>query len=122
MVESTFKTMYLVSKSDLDNNNNFKLSLQNKDICDGGLNVSVKPIKTRMNNKPESKKTSNPYFDNNSENGDDDKPALPGKGEQAYRYSRPTMRTVGTNTATDQQHEQNYDNEDKMTRKSWLQK
>ena len=113
MVESTFKTMYLVSKSDLDNNNNFKLSLQNKDICDGGLNVSVKPIKTRMNNKPESKKTSNPYFDNNSENGDDDKPALPGKREQAYRYSRPTMRTVGTNTATNQQHEQNYDNEDK---------
>ena len=63
MIESTFKTMYLVSKSDLDNDNNFKLSLQNKDICDGGLNVSVKPIKTRMNNKPESKKTSNPHFD-----------------------------------------------------------
>ena len=109
MIESTFKTMYLVSKSDLDNNNNFKLSLQNKDICDGGLNVSVKPIKTRMNNKPESKKTSNPYFDNNSENGDDDKPALPGKREQAYRYSRPTMRTVGTNTATNQQHDRDED-------------
>ena len=114
MVESTFKTMYLVSKSDLDNNknNNFKLSLQNKDICDGGLNVSVKPIKTRMRNKPESKKTSNPCLDNNSENGDDDKPALPGKREQEYRYSRPAMRTVATNTATNQQHEKHDDNEE----------
>ena len=59
MVETTFKTMYLVSKSDLDNleNNNFKLSLQNKNICDGGMNVSVKPIKTRAQNKPPTKKT-----------------------------------------------------------------
>ena len=91
MVETTFKTMYLVSKSDLDNDNNFKLSLQNKDICDGGLNVSVKPIKTRMRNKPESKKTSNSYLDDNSENGDDDKPGLPGNTEQEYRYDRPAM-------------------------------
>ena len=113
MTESTFKTMYLVSKSDLDNDNNFKLSLQNKDICDGGLNVSVKPIKTRMRNKPESKKTSNSYLDDNSENGNDDKPALPGNTEQEYRYDRPAMRTVGTNTVTNQQHEKNDDNEDK---------
>ena len=49
MVGSAFKTMYLVSKSDIDNNvkKNFKLSLQNKDICDGGMSVSVRPIKKR---------------------------------------------------------------------------
>ena len=55
MVGSTFKTMYLISKSDIDNNvkKNFKLSLQNKDICDGGMSVSVRPIKSRkIRNKP----------------------------------------------------------------------
>ena len=41
--------MYLVNKHDLDSklNKNFSLSLQNKDVCQGGLNVSVKPIKTK---------------------------------------------------------------------------
>ena len=108
MAESTFKTMYLVSKSDLDNKekSNFKLSLQNKDICDGGMNVSVKPIKTRMRNKPQTKKPSNPYLDNISENENDDNPALAGKREQPYIYSTPAMRTVGTNTAANQQHEE----------------
>ena len=55
MVGTAFKTMYLVSKSNIDNNvkKNFKLSLQNKDICDGGMSVSVKPIKKRsIGNKP----------------------------------------------------------------------
>ena len=55
MVGSAFKTMYLVSKSEIDNNvkKNFKLSLQNKDICDGGMSVSVRPIKKRrIRNKP----------------------------------------------------------------------
>ena len=55
MVESAFKTMYLVSKSNIDNNvkKNFKLSLQNKDICDEGMSVSVRPIKKRrIRNKP----------------------------------------------------------------------
>ena len=55
MVGSTFKSMYLLSKSDIDNNvkKNFKLSLQNKDICDGGMSVSVRPIKSRkIRNKP----------------------------------------------------------------------
>ena len=49
MAGDTFKTMYLVSKSHLNHNSNdlFKLSVQNKDICDGGMNVSVKPIKPR---------------------------------------------------------------------------
>ncbi len=26
---------------------NFSLSVRNKDVCEGGLNVSVKPIKTK---------------------------------------------------------------------------
>ena len=49
MNNKTFKTMYLVNKHDLDSklNKNFSLSLQNKDVCQGGLNVSVKPIKTK---------------------------------------------------------------------------
>ena len=64
MAESTFKTMYLVSKSDLDINakNNFRLSLQNKDICDGGMNVSVKPIKTRLRNKTQINKKKRTVF------------------------------------------------------------
>ena len=59
MVGSAFKTMYLVSKSEIDNNvkKNFKLSLQNKDICDGGMSVSVRPIKRRrIGNKPKAGK------------------------------------------------------------------
>ena len=65
MARSTFKTMYLVSKSDLENRNdnnakkNFKLSLQNRDICDGGMSVSVKPIKTRVRKKQKVEKTTN---------------------------------------------------------------
>ena len=104
MAESTFKTMYLVSKSDLDNNakNNFKLSLQNKDICDGGMNVSVKPIKTRLRNKTQINKTSDLYLDNNRENEDGDNHAMSGKREQ---YSRPTVRSAGTNTTINQQYE-----------------
>ena len=113
MVESTFKTMYLVSKSDLHKNetNNFKLSLQNKDICDGGVNLSVKPIKTRIRNKP-SQKTSNPHLDNESENDEYDDPALHGKREQEHRYSRPAVQTVGTNTETNQQHQKDDSNEE----------
>ena len=49
MNNNTFKTMYLMNKHDLDSkfNKNFSLSVQNKDVCQGGLNVSVKPIKTK---------------------------------------------------------------------------
>lgn len=49
MNNKTFKTMYLVNKYDLDRNldKNFSLSVRNKDVCEGGLNVSVKPIKTK---------------------------------------------------------------------------
>ena len=53
MSSSTFKSMYLVGKNDIDKNSSkdFKLSLQNKDICDGGVNVSIKPVKKRQEKK-----------------------------------------------------------------------
>ena len=78
MAGSTFKTMYLVSKSDLDNNNrndnnvkkNFKLSLQNRDICDGGMSVSVKPIKTRVR-KQKVEKTTNVQLDDIDSDGEE---------------------------------------------------
>lgn len=52
MSPSTFKSMYLISKNDFENNSSrdFKLSLENKDICDGGVNVSIKPAKSRKAN------------------------------------------------------------------------
>ena len=126
MVETTFKTMYLVSKSDLDNleNNNFKLSLQNKNICDGGMNVSVKPIKTRAQNKPPTKKTGKLHLGNDdSENGDEVDTNLPGKQVQTVGTNTATnqvqtvgtntatnqVQTVGTNTATNQQHDRDED-------------
>ena len=78
MTRSTFKTMYLVSKSDLENRNdrkakkNFKLSLQNRDICDGGMSVSVKPIKTRVRNKQNIEKLTNVQLDaTDSEDGNE---------------------------------------------------
>ena len=82
MVGSTFKTMYLVSKSEVDNNTkkNFKLSLQNKDICNGGMSVSVKPIKTRKRHKHKVEKSVKPlkrsddksYYDDDVDDDDDD--------------------------------------------------
>ena len=50
MSPSTFKSMYLMSKHDLETNSSrdFKLSLENKDICEGGVNVSIKPVKNRI--------------------------------------------------------------------------
>ena len=52
MSPSTFKSMYLISKNDFEINSSrdFKLSLENKDICDGGVNVSIKPVKNRKAN------------------------------------------------------------------------
>ena len=94
MVGSTFKTMYLVSKSDIDNNTkkNFKLSLQNKDICDGGMSVSVKPIKTRKQSKDEKSEQSlirhDKFYDNAEEHEDDDGSNF----KQKYRYSQPTKQ------------------------------
>jgi hypothetical protein len=51
MNDSTFKTMYLLSKSDLQRNegDKFKLTLENEYICENGLNVSVKPLRPRKN-------------------------------------------------------------------------
>ena len=76
MVGSTFKTMYLVSKSEVDNNTkkNFKLSLQNKDICNGGMSVSVKPIKTRKRHKTKVEKSMKPLkrSDDDDDDADDD--------------------------------------------------
>ena len=94
MARSTFKTMYLVSKSDLENRNynnakkNFKLSLQNRDICDGGMSVSVKPIKTRVRNKQKAENTTNVQLDvSDSEDGDEQISALPEKKIQQYPYA-----------------------------------
>ena len=87
MVGSTFKTMYLVSKSDVDNSlkNNFKLSLQNNDICDGGMSVSVKPIKTRKKSKDEK---SDKFYDDDEEDEDGGFSNF----KQQYRYSKPTKQ------------------------------
>ena len=60
MSGTSFKTMYLVNKSFLDQNQNFKLSIRNKDICQEGMNVTVKPIRQR---KP---KIGNPNMANGS--------------------------------------------------------
>ena len=94
MARSTFKTMYLVSKSDLENRNynnakkNFKLSLQNRDICDGGMSVSVKPIKTRVRNKQKAENTTNVQLDvSDSEDDDEQISALPEKKIQQYPYA-----------------------------------
>merc|ERR1712240_440156 len=51
MNESSFKTMCLVNKNILDGQKNFKLSIQNKDICTNGMNVMVRPIKQRKSKR-----------------------------------------------------------------------
>ena len=110
MAGSTFKTMYLVSKSDLENrkrndNNakkNFKLSLQNRDICDGGMSVSVKPIKTRVRNKQTAEKTTNVQLDvSGSEDSDEQIPALPEKKTQ--QYARFKAQSTESNPKTKRQ-------------------
>ena len=92
MAGSTFKTMYLVSKSDIDNNSlkkNFKLSLQNNDICDGGMSVSVKPIKTRE--KPKEKKSVQ-SFKRGDDDDDEDEDGGFSNFKQQYGYSKPTKQ------------------------------
>ena len=65
MNSDSFKTMYLISKNELDRLGNkdeterieddrFKLSLENKNLCEDGVNLSVKPIKVKT------RKTKNP--------------------------------------------------------------
>ena len=75
MNDSTFKTMYLVDKNFIDDQKRFKLSIQNKDICTNGLNVTVKPIKRRK---------SKDHQDNDGDNGDTDKRTNDNKKEQQY--------------------------------------
>ena len=85
MSPSTFKSMYLISKHDFEkkSSRDFKLSLENKDICDGGVNVSIKPVKNRKANikyiSPEkeqfdyspSQKQNNGYIKKNSGKSDE---------------------------------------------------
>ena len=110
MARSTFKTMYLVSKSDLENRNdnnakkNFKLSLQNRDICDGGMSVSVKPIKTRVRKKQKVEKTTNVQLDvSDSEDGDENIHALPAKKIHQYPYARFKAQSTESIPQTKQQ-------------------
>ena len=79
MSDTSFKTMYLVNKSLLDKNQNFKLSIRNKDICSDGMNVIVKPIKQRKSKQININKESNHFDDNidkdgrtGTDNNDDD--------------------------------------------------
>ena len=84
--------MYLVSKSDIDNNSlkkNFKLSLQNNDICDGGMSVSVKPIKTREKSK---EKKSVQSFKRGDDDDDEDEDGGFSNFKQQYGYSKPTKQ------------------------------
>ena len=72
MGEKSFKTMYLVNKSLLDKNPNFKLSIRNKDICSDGMNVTVKPIKQRKSKRINVNKESNQFDDNIDKDGSTD--------------------------------------------------
>ena len=110
MARLSFKTMYLVSKSDLENRNdnnakkNFKLSLQNRDICDGGMSVSVKPIKTRVRKKQKVEKTTNVQLDvSDSEDGDENILALPAKKIHQYPYARFKAQSTESIPQTKQQ-------------------
>jgi hypothetical protein len=100
MAGPTFKTMYLVSKSDLDNNNNrndnnakknFKLSFQNRDICDGGMSVSVKPIKTRVR-KQKVENATNVHLDDIDNDGEEgnESHGFPEKKTYARLKAQPT--------------------------------
>jgi hypothetical protein len=73
MNDSTFKTMYLLSKSDLHGNegDKFKLTLENEDICENGLNVSVKPMRPRKNKIKNVKINSGDEMGNNENNDSD---------------------------------------------------
>lgn len=71
MSENTFKKMYLVSESDLkkdkyDNfkEDNFNVSVGNKNICDNGVNISVKPIKKKKQTSGKDNKDADENRDN----------------------------------------------------------
>ena len=116
MTRPSFKTMYLVSKSDLetikrnDNNTrkNFKLSFQNRDICDGGMSVSVKPIKTRVQNKQKAEKpTPIQLGESDSEDGKEKFLALPEKKVQQYPYAKLTEQSIESNPTKINDHSSN---------------
>ena len=113
MAGPTFKTMYLVSKSDLDNNNrndnnakkNFKLSLQNRDICDGGMSVSVKPIRTRVR-KQKVENTTNVHLDDIDNDGEEgnESHGFPEKKTYQYPYARLKAQPTELDAMTKKQH------------------
>ena len=72
MSNTSFKTMYLVNKSLLDENQNFKLSIRNKDICSDGMNVIVKPIKQRKSKQINKIEETTHFDDNDDKNGSSD--------------------------------------------------
>ena len=122
MVGSAFKTMYLVSKSDIDKNGkkNFKLSLQNKDICDGGMSVSVKPIKTRIRNSPKvekgvqsSNKNDNEFYNDDDDGEDNGEDQSIDKFKQQYSKQRkeipPSYRFSPRDANMKQRQSVNYD-------------
>ena len=111
MTGPSFKTMYLVSKSDLENNKrkkdsvgkDFKLSLQNQDICDGGMSVSVKPIKARVRNKQRAEK---PTQLDDSESEDEKEKTLTSSEKKVHQYpfAKPTEQTIESNPSIRNQH------------------
>ena len=72
MSNTSFKTMYLVNKSLIEENQNFKLSIRNKDICSDGMNVIVKPIKQRTSKKINNNQENIPFDNNEDKNGSHD--------------------------------------------------
>ena len=72
MSNTSFKTMYLVNKSLLDENKNFKLSIRNKDICTNGMNVIVKPMKQRKSKQINNNEERTHFCDNGEKNGSSD--------------------------------------------------
>ena len=72
MSDTSFKTMYLVNKSLLDKNQNFKLSIRNQDICSDGMNVTVKPIKQRKSKQINVNEESENFDDNIDKDGSTD--------------------------------------------------
>lgn len=113
MTGPSFKTMYLVSKSDLENNKrkkdsvgkDFKLSLQNQDICDGGMSVSVKPIKTRVR-KQKVEKTTNVHLDDIDNDGEEgnESHGFPEKKTYQYPYARLKAQPTDLDAMTKKQH------------------
>jgi hypothetical protein len=91
MNDTSFKTMYLVNKSFLDQNQNFKLSIKNKDICSAGMNVTVKPLKQRKYRQENEHKEK---YDVDDDNENDKYDAL---AEDGHSSNIPSNSTIGPN-------------------------